>query len=64
LLALVNCAGGIGKDDVLSTIEILGDPEALEIFKAYLEGTTLEREDGFWVGFITSRINKILEECG
>ena len=64
LLALVNGAGGIGKDDVLSTVETLGDPEALEIFKAYLEGTTLEREDGFWVGFITSRINKILEECG
>ncbi len=64
LLALMNGAGGIGKDDVLSTVETLGDPEALEIFEAYLEGTTLEREDRFWVGFITSRINKILKECG
>jgi predicted nucleotidyltransferase len=59
LLALMNGARGIGKDDILSTVEILGDPEALEIFKAYLEGITLERENGFWVGFITSRINKI-----
>lgn len=64
LLALMNGAGGIGKDDVLSKVEALGDPEALEIFRAYLEGTTLEREDGFWVGFIASRIDKVLEECG
>jgi len=62
LLALMNGASSIGKDDILSTVEILGDPEALEIFKAYLEGITLERENGFWVGFITSRINMILKE--
>jgi len=34
LLALVNGADGIGKDDVLKALEALGDSEALEIFRA------------------------------
>jgi len=59
LLALVNGAEGIGKDDVLTAMEGLGDSDALEIFNAYLEGRVLVREEGFWVDFIMSRIEKI-----
>jgi predicted nucleotidyltransferase len=59
LLALINGARSIRKDEVLKTIEALDDPEALEIFRAYLEGRELDRGEDFWVDFIRSRIEKI-----
>jgi predicted nucleotidyltransferase len=59
LLALMNGARSIRKDDVLKTIEALDDPEALEIFRAYLGGRVLDRGEDFWVDFIRSRIEKI-----
>lgn len=59
LLALMNGAESIGKDDVLKAMEVLDDSVALEIFRAYLEGRELDREEEFWIDFITSRIEKI-----
>lgn len=59
LLALMNGARRIRKGDVLKTIEALDDPEALEIFKAYLGGRMLDRVEDFWVDFIRSRLEKI-----
>ncbi|MDH5200699.1 MAG: nucleotidyltransferase domain-containing protein [Candidatus Bathyarchaeota archaeon] len=59
LLALMNGARSIRKDDVLKTMEALDDPEALEIFRAYLGGRELDRGEDFWVDFIRSRIEKI-----
>lgn len=59
LLALINGARSIRKDDILKTIEALDDPEALEIFRAILGGRELDRGEEFWVEFIRSRIEKI-----
>lgn len=59
LLALMNGARSIRKDDVLKTMEALDDPKALEIFRAYLEGRVLDRGEDFWVDFIRSRLVKI-----
>ena len=59
LLALMNGARSIRKDDILKTIEALDDQEALEIFRAYLGGRELDRGEEFWVEFIRSRIEKI-----
>lgn len=59
LLALMNGAGSIRKDDVQKTMEALDDPEATEIFRAYLGGRVLDRGEDFWVDFIRSRIEKI-----
>ena len=61
LMALTKGARSIGKDDVLATLERIGDEEALEIFEAYLEGRKLERPGEYWAGFITSRVRKYLE---
>jgi len=59
LLALMNGARSIRKEDVLKAMEALTDPEALEIFRAYLGGRELDRGEDFWVDFIRSRLEKI-----
>jgi predicted nucleotidyltransferase len=64
LIALMGGAESIDKVDVSSTLEALGDDEALEIFTAYLDGRELERPVEYWAGFIRSRIKKMFEECG
>jgi len=61
LMALVNGAEGIGKDDILRELEVLGDGEALEIFKAYLEGRPLDHPEEYWAEFIRSRVRRALE---
>ena len=62
LMALLNGAESISKGDVLRVVERLGDVYALEIFSAYLEGRKLKYPEEYWVGFIRSRIKKILDE--
>jgi len=62
LMALINDAKSISKDDIHATLERIGDEEALEIFEAYLEGRKLERPREYWAEFITSRVRKYLEE--
>lgn len=59
LLALMNGARSIRKEDVMKAMEALTDPEALEIFRAYLGGRELDRGEDFWVDFIRSRLEKI-----
>lgn len=62
LIALMGGAKSINKVDVSSTLEALGDDEALEIFTAYLDGRELERTEEYWAAFIRSRIKKMFEE--
>ena len=62
LIALMGGAKSIDKADVMSTIEALGDDEALEIFTAYLNGRELERAEEYWADFIKARIKKIFED--
>jgi len=62
LIALMGGAKSIDKADVMSTIEALGDDEALEIFTAYLNGRKLERAEEYWADFIKARIKKIFED--
>ena len=64
LIAFKGGAESIDKVDVKSTLEALGDEEALEIFTAYLDGKELEHTADYWAGFIRSRIKKMFEECG
>ena len=61
-MALMNGAEGIGKGEIHSTLERMGDEEALEVFEAYLEGRELERSEEYWTEFITSRVRKLLDE--
>jgi hypothetical protein len=60
LMALMNGAKSISKNDIRATLERIGDEEALEIFEAYLEGRDLERSNDYWVEFITTRIRKCM----
>lgn len=59
LIAIWGGAKSIDKADVMSTLEALGDDEALEIFTAYLNGTELERAAEYWADFMKSRIQKM-----
>ena len=60
-LAIANGAEGIAKGEVLSALEVLGDKDALEIYRAYVEGRELEVDEGFLVEFITSRMRAYLK---
>lgn len=60
LMALLNGGKGISKDDIQRALRGLGDGEAVEIFNAYLDGRDLGHSEEYWVGFITSRLEKIL----
>jgi predicted nucleotidyltransferase len=60
-LAIANGAEGIAKGAVLSALEVLGDKDALEIYKAYVDGRKLEVDEGFLVEFITSRMRAYLK---
>jgi predicted nucleotidyltransferase len=60
-LAIANGAEDIAKQEVLSALEVLGDKDALEIYRAYVEGRELEVDEGFLVEFITSRMRAYLK---
>ena len=60
-LVIANGAEGITKGEVLSALEVLGDKDALEIYRAYVEGRELEVDEGFLVEFITSRMRAYLK---
>jgi predicted nucleotidyltransferase len=60
-LVIANGAEGIAKGEVLSALEVLGDKDALEIYRAYVEGRELEVDEGFLVDFITSRMRAYLK---
>jgi len=60
-LAIANGAEGITKGEVLFALEALEDKDALEIYRAYIEGRELEVDEGFLVEFITSRMRAYLK---
>ena len=64
LIALMGGAKSIDKADITSTLEVLGDDEALEIFSAYLNGRELEHTKEYWANFMRSRIKKMFEGYG
>jgi len=61
LLALLNGAKSLSKNDILNKLEEMRDREALEIYKAYLNVRKLKFKEEYLVNFMTSRIKKILE---
>ena len=61
LLALLNGAKSLSKNDILNKLKEMRDGEALEIYKAYLNGRKLKFKEEYLVNFITSRIKKILK---
>ena len=50
LLALMNGATSIRKNDVLNVLEVLHDDEALRVFSADIEGVELDRTTDYGVG--------------
>jgi predicted nucleotidyltransferase len=61
LMAIANGAKGIAKDEILSVLEALGDEDALEVYRTYVEGRELEVPEGFLVEFIASRMRAYLK---
>ncbi|MBO8173917.1 MAG: nucleotidyltransferase domain-containing protein [Thermococcus sp.] len=61
LLALINGAKSLRKGDIVNALEKIQDEEALEIYKAYLDGRKLKFDEKFLINFIDSRIEKIKE---
>ncbi|NJE12004.1 nucleotidyltransferase domain-containing protein [Thermococcus sp. LS2] len=59
LLALINGAKSLKKNDIMNILEKIRDEEALEIYKAYLDGRKLKFDEEFLVKFIEARIEKI-----
>ncbi len=59
LLALINGAKSLRKNDIMNILEKIQDEEAIEIYRAYLDGRKLKFDENFLVGFIESRITKM-----
>jgi predicted nucleotidyltransferase len=60
-MAIENGAVGISKGEILSALEALGDSDALEIYRAYVEGRDLEFSEECLTEFITSRMRAYLK---
>ncbi len=63
-LAVVHGAEDIRKDTVLEALRELGDDEAYTIYSEYVEGVDAHRCTGYYVEFISSRMNAYLMEHG
>ncbi len=63
LLALINGAKTIKKNDILKILRKIGDNDALKIFMAYLSGRRYIFDKDFLINFISSRIREILKEA-
>jgi hypothetical protein len=61
LIALLNGAESIEKNEIYDTIKRLGDEEVIEIFEAYLAGRKLDHNSEYWIEFTRSKIKKYLE---
>ncbi|AHF80042.1 nucleotidyltransferase domain-containing protein [Thermococcus paralvinellae] len=59
LLALINGAKSLRKEDIVNALEKIQDEEVLEIYKAYLDGRKLKFDEESLVKFIEARIEKI-----
>jgi predicted nucleotidyltransferase len=59
LIAVINGAKGISKQTILETLEKVGDEQALEIYKAYVENRQLSMDREYYLGFIASRIKHV-----
>ncbi|KPU62581.1 nucleotidyltransferase [Thermococcus sp. EP1] len=55
LLALIHGARSLRKKEVLRVLEIIGDIEALEIYRAYLNGRELRFSEDYLKEFVRSR---------
>lgn len=62
LLAILNGAKSLKKNDILEALQKLGDREALEIYRAYLNERKLKFSEEFLIEFIKSRIDRIIKE--
>lgn len=51
-------ATGIGKEETLRVLEKIGDEQATEIFKAYLNGNALNYSTECWSDFIKTRLTQ------
>ncbi|WP_324735837.1 nucleotidyltransferase domain-containing protein [Thermococcus sp. SY098] len=58
LLALINGAKSLRKNDIMNILEKIQDEEAIEIYRAYLDGRKLKFDENFLVRFIESRMTK------
>jgi len=65
LMAFLN-GSSLRKDDVLRTLERIGDEEALRlrIYRAYLNGRKTEFDVDFLRNFVLSRVEKMAEKVG
>ncbi|WP_048159739.1 nucleotidyltransferase domain-containing protein [Thermococcus barophilus] len=59
LLALINGAKSLRKKDIVNALEKIRDEEALEVYRAYLNGRKLKFDEGFLTRFIEARIDRI-----
>lgn len=55
LLALIHGARSLRKNEVLRVLKIIGDIEALEIYRAYLNGRELRFSEDYLKEFVRSR---------
>jgi len=62
-MAFLN-GSSLRKDDVLRTLERIGDEEALRIYRAYLNGRKTEFDVDFLRNFVLSRVEKMAEKVG
>ena len=63
LMAFLN-GSSLRKGDVIKKLEELGDEDAVEIYRAYLNGRKTEFGEEFLVEFVLSRVEKLRKEQG
>ncbi|RLF83765.1 nucleotidyltransferase domain-containing protein [Thermococci archaeon] len=60
LLALLNGAKSLKKEDILETLHTFGDEDALSIYTSYLNKRSMSFDEDFLRKFITTRCDEIL----
>ena len=63
LVAFLN-GSSLGKEDVLRKLEEIGDNEAVEIYRFYLDGRRMEFSEEFLRDFIASRVEGLKRPVG
>jgi len=63
LLALLNGAKTLKKDDILGTLHKLGDKDGLSVYTAYLNKRSMPFDEEFLRNFIVTRCNEILRKA-